>query len=45
MLKQNLQMRIDLNESLNYNLGYVRRKTVENGLKHFWFSVRGFEIF
>jgi hypothetical protein len=45
MLNQNLQMRIDLNENLDYHLGYVRRKMVENGLKYFWFSVRGFEIF
>ncbi len=45
MLNQNLQMRIDLNENLNNYLGYVRRKMFENGLKYFWFSVRGFEIF
>ena len=45
MLNQNLQMRIHLNENLDYHLGYVRRITVLNGLKYFWFSVRGFEIF
>jgi hypothetical protein len=45
MLKQNLQMRIDFNENLDYHLGYVWRTMVENGSKIFWFSVWGFEIF